>query len=389
MKAREPEPRMGGRNMIKIVADDNIPYLKGALEPYASINYMDGGEIVPVMVKHADALLIRTRTQCNESLLYNSRVKFIGTATIGLDHIDTVYCHSRSIRYANAPGCNAVSVQQYIASVLANLKLRYGVSLSGKTIGIIGVGNVGKRVEKLARQLGMKVLLNDPPRARIEGNTGFVTLEKFLKESDIVTLHVPLNRSGKDKTVHLISHSNINFFKPGSWLINTARGEVADENVLMEGLSDKRLAGVVLDVWDNEPSIDKKLIDKATFATPHIAGYSADGKRNGTIQVVRSLGDYFGLPLNDWEPAGIPEPRHPIIALDCTGKSLDELACEAILDTYDIRDDDYRFRLNPGKFEELRGNYPLRREFPAYKIKLVNDNSNIKAMFLGLGFSVI
>ena len=164
--------------MIKIIADDKIEFLKGALEPFASVRYMDGPEIDHSAVENADALLIRSRTVCNESLLHSSRVKFIATVTIGFDHIDTGYCDANSIHWTNAPGCNAASVQQYIASVLANLAIRHDFSLYGKTLGIIGVGNVGKKVEDLARVLGMKVLLNDPPRARTEGYSGFVSLEK-------------------------------------------------------------------------------------------------------------------------------------------------------------------------------------------------------------------
>ena len=201
--------------MINIIADDKIPFLKGALEPFASIRYMDAMGIDRKAAANADALLIRTRTRCNGSLLRGSRVKFIGTATIGVDHIDTGYCDANSIRWTNAPGCNAASVQQYIASVLANLVIRHDYSLYGKTVGIIGVGHVGKKVETLARLLGMNVLLNDPPRARTEGNSGFVSLERILKESDIISLHVPLHRTGEDKTLRMINENTLDLFKTG------------------------------------------------------------------------------------------------------------------------------------------------------------------------------
>ncbi len=376
------------RDMIKIIADNKIPFLKGALEPYASIRYLEGSEIDHSAVENCDALLIRTRTICDASLLRDSQVEFIGTTTIGFDHIDTEYCDSRSICWANAPGCNAGSVQQYIASALANLVLKHHYSLSGKTLGIVGVGHVGKKVEEMARLLGMKVLLNDPPRARKEGLAGFVPIHRLLVESDIVTLHVPLNRSGEDITLHLINQATLGLMRPGSWLFNTSRGEVVDGDSLKSSLAAGRLAGAVIDVWENEPSVDLELLEQVTLATPHIAGYSTDGKRNGTVQVVRKLGNHFNLLVASWEPPGIPEPSDPVITLDGRDVSLETLVSRAILHTYDVTDDDSRFRSDPGEFEKQRGNYPARREFPAYKIKLLNCPAAAREIFAALGFSV-
>ncbi len=375
--------------MITIIADDKIPFLKGALEPYASIKYMDGLNINRKTVELADALIIRTRTICNESLLTGSRVKFIATATIGFDHIATDYCAANSIHWTNAPGCNAASVQQYIASVLAALAHRHNFSLAGKILGVIGVGHVGKKVETLARLLGMKVLLNDPPRARLEGDSGFVSLEKILAESDIVTLHVPMNRTGEDKTFHLINEATFDFFKPGARLINSSRGEVVKGEALKSALNKGKLSGAVLDVWENEPFVDLQALEKVTIATPHIAGYSTDGKRNGTVHAVRSLGKYFNLPVNDWEPSGIPEPEHPFIILDSRHHHLEELVRRAILSTYNVMEDDFRFRSSPGEFEKLRGNYPVRREFPAYKIRLLTPSAYAHEMLQALGFSFV
>ena len=375
--------------MINIIADDKIPFLKGALEPFASIRYMDAMGIDRKAAANADALLIRTRTRCNGSLLRGSRVKFIGTATIGVDHIDTGYCDANSIRWTNAPGCNAASVQQYIASVLANLVIRHDYSLYGKTVGIIGVGHVGKKVETLARLLGMNVLLNDPPRARTEGNSGFVSLERILKESDIISLHVPLHRTGEDKTLRMINENTLDLFKTGSWLINTSRGEVLEGGALKSVLSAGKLSGAVLDVWENEPSVELQLLDKAIIATPHIAGYSIDGKRNGTIKVVRSLGEYFGLPLKSWEPSLVPEPDKPDIFLDCADNSVEKLICKAIIHTYDVTKEDLSFRSDPLDFEKLRSNYPVRREFHSYNLILMNGTIHIKEIFENLGFKVI
>ncbi|MEI7726227.1 MAG: 4-phosphoerythronate dehydrogenase [Bacteroidota bacterium] len=375
--------------MITIIADDKIPFLKGALEPYASVVYLDGLKIKASAFPNADAMLIRTRTVCNKSTLEGSGVKFIATATIGYDHIDTEYCDAHSVHWINAPGCNAASVQQYIASVLANLVVRHDFSISGKTMGIIGVGHVGRKVEALASLLGMRILLNDPPRARAEGETGFVSLEQLLKESDVVTLHVPLNKTGEDRTFHLIGTQELTMLKDNAWLINSSRGEVMDSIALKSALSNHRIAGTVIDVWENEPAVDMQLLEMITIASPHIAGYSTDGKRNGTVHIVRNLGRYFDLPVQEWEPSGIPEPADPVIILDCQDQSPERLACQAILHTYDVAGDDFRFRSNPGDFEKQRGQYPVRREFPAYKIILLNGNSRAREILEAMGFIVI
>jgi erythronate-4-phosphate dehydrogenase len=375
--------------MIKIIADDKIPFLKGIFEPYCSIVYMNGSDMNAAAVKDADALLIRTRTVCNESLLSGSPVKFIATATIGFDHIDTDYCRAHSIRWANAPGCNAASVQQYIASVLANLSINHHFPLNGKTIGIIGVGHVGKKVETLARLLGMKVLLNDPPRARSEGNNGFVTLDNLLNEADIVTLHVPLNSSGTDKTLHFIDDKALGLLNKNSWLINTSRGEVIDSGALKSALSTGRISGAVLDVWENEPIVDRELLDITALATPHIAGYSTDGKRNGTVHMVRTLGKWLDLPLTKWEPLYIPEPADPIITIDCREYLPERLLCHSILHTYDVKEDDMRFRADPGSFEKQRGNYMVRREFPAYRVNLLHSEPQSREILQTLGFRVV
>jgi erythronate-4-phosphate dehydrogenase len=375
--------------MISVVADDKIPFLKGVLEPYASVRYMDGRQIDHAAVEKADALIVRTRTLCNKSLLQGSRVKFVATATIGFDHIDTAYCDAHDIRWVNAPGCNAASVQQYIASVLATLSVNCDFPLAGKTIGIVGVGHVGKMVETLARLLGMRVLLNDPPRARSERDLGFVSLEKLLTESDIVTLHVPLNITGEDNSFHLINEHTLRMFKDGAWLINTSRGEVADNHDLKNGLSAGKLKGAIIDVWENEPEIDMELMDKVIIATPHIAGYSADGKKNGTVHVVRALGQHFKLPLTTWEPSEMPLPSAHEIILDCQNQQLEKVVCKAILHTYDVMEDDARFRTNPGGFEGQRGHYPVRREFPAYQIKLINSNPGTEKVLEQFGFSAL
>src|SRR5450759_3222012 len=307
--------------MIKIVADDKIPFLKGALEPYSEVVYLSGKEFSRDILKKADALLIRTRTKCTESLLKGTNVRFIGTATIGFDHIDTQYCEKHKIAWTNAPGCNSSSVQQYIAAALLKISSEYSFNLKDKTLGIIGVGNVGSEVEKFARTIGMNVLLNDPPRARTEGKKDFHSLKTVLYESDIVTVHVPLNIVGEDFTYHLFDEKSFKKINKGALFINSSRGEVTDSYALKKVLGSGKLSGAIIDVWENEPDIDLELLEQAFIATPHIAGYSTDGKANGTAMVVNSLCKYFDIQLKNWYPENVPQPPAPEITIDGKGKS--------------------------------------------------------------------
>ncbi len=375
--------------VLKIIADDRIPFLKGVLEPWAEVKYLKGGDFTNLIVKDADALIIRTRTKCNEDLLKGTSVKFIATATIGFDHIDSDYCHSAGIEWTNAPGCNSSSVKQYITAALLKLERDRQFSLKGKTLGVVGAGNVGSKVAEVAGILGMSVLVNDPPRERREGSAKFVSLEHLLKESDIVTLHVPLNITGDDRTYHLIGNDTIGLMKRDAWLFNTSRGEVADNLVLKKAMAEGRLAGIVLDVWENEPDIDTELMSNVFIATPHIAGYSADGKANGTSMAVNALSAFFGLPLNSWYPNDVPLPPVPQIELDCHGKSTEDITAEAVFHTYSVEDDDRKLRDNPSGFESQRGQYPLRREFPSYMVKLRNHLPGHSKILTRLGFRLI
>jgi len=374
--------------MIRITADDKIPFLKGVLEPFARISYLPGSQIGRTQAMKSDALLVRTRTKCNYELLKGTPVKYIGTATIGYDHIDTDFCKENNIRWKNAPGCNSSSVQQYVAASLLRISAEAGFDLKDKTIGIIGVGNVGSKVQNLAEALGMKVLLNDPPRERNEKVKSFVSLEHLLGESDIITLHVPLNLDGQDKTFHLFNRDTFSRIKKGCWFINASRGEVAETEALKDALSGEILAGVVIDVWEREPEIDIPLMHMSFLATPHIAGYSADGKANGTAMVVKDLCESFSFPLKDWYPPEVPVLPEPLLLIDCNGKSNEEILRKAVFHTYNIVEDDVRLRFDPSRFEKERENYPVRREFSFYTIKLKDGNKEISKLLLKLGFKV-
>ncbi|MDO9581104.1 MAG: 4-phosphoerythronate dehydrogenase PdxB [Bacteroidales bacterium] len=374
---------------MKIVVDDNIPFLEGTLEPFAEVVYLPGRQISREILIDADALLIRTRTKCTESLLKGTNVRFIGTATIGFDHIDIQFCEKNKIFWTNAPGCNSSSVQQYIAATLLKLAMDHKFTLKDKTIGIVGVGNVGSKVEKLARILGMNVLLNDPPRARIEGDKNFVNLDNILYESDIITIHLPLSFVGDDKTYHLFNGKSFNKMKKGTWFFNSARGEVTDTNSLKKALVSGKLGGAVIDVWENEPDIDIELMTKSFISTPHIAGYSTDGKANGTAIVVKSLCEYFDLPLKSWYPDNVPQPSTPDLKIDGKGKSEEEIIREAVFHTYNISQDDLKFRFSPTNFEKRRGVYRVRREFSSYSVKCHDCTKKSHKKLEDLGFRVI
>ena len=371
---------------MRIVADDKIPFLKGALEPYAEVVYIPGKQIKMEMLKDSDALLIRTRTICNENLLEGTSIRFIGTATIGFDHIDTHYCSKNKIIWTNAPGCNSSSVQQYIAAALLRISSEHHFNLKDKTLGIIGVGNVGSKVEKFARSVGMNVLLNDPPRARIEGKKNFHSLNTVLSGSDILTVHVPLNIVGEDQTWHLFNEESFKKIKRGAWFLNSSRGEVSDTYSLKNALNSGMLSGAVIDVWENEPNIDLELLQQAFIATPHIAGYSTDGKANGTSMVVNSLTKYFNLPSENWYPSDVPPPASPNISIDCNNKSDEEIIREAVIHTYNIDKDNSRLRLSPQDFERLRGDYPVRREFTSYTINLKDGTEKVLQTMKSIGF---
>lgn len=357
---------------MKIVADNKIPFLKGVFEPYAEVVYLPGKETTAETVKDADAIITRTRTICNEALLKDSSVKVIATATIGFDHIDTAWVESAGIRWANAPGCNSWSVKQYIASVLCTLAIRHGLRFDELTLGVVGVGNVGSKVASVGRALGMKVLLNDPPRARREGSDGFVSLDSIISSCDIVTVHVPLTKEGEDSTFHLFDEARLAAMKPAQFLINSSRGPVVDNRALKAALGKKALKGAVLDVWEGEPDLDPEFVAMLDITTPHIAGYSADGKANGTTMSVRTVARTLGIKeLENWSADGIPAPEQALeFALDAAGKTRQEVLAEAILHTYDVRVDSSKLRANLGQFEKLRGDYQIRREPSAFTIKL-------------------
>ncbi|MEG1684481.1 MAG: 4-phosphoerythronate dehydrogenase PdxB [Bacteroides sp.] len=344
---------------MKVVIDDKIPYIKEAIEKIADkVVYLPGTKFTPEVVKDADALIVRTRTHCNQQLLAGSSVKFIATATIGYDHIDTEYCKKAGIQWTNAPGCNSSSVAQYIHSTLLLLRNEKGITLKNACIGIVGVGNVGSKVKAVAESLGMRVLLNDPPRAD-ESKDTFCDLATIAQECDIITFHTPLNREGKYKTFHLADEKFFNSLGKQAVIINTSRGEVVETFALLQALNENKIKEAVIDVWENEPDINLSLLNSVFLGTPHIAGYSADGKANATRMSLESLCRFFHLP----QTFKISPPAPETFMLTASD------ADEAYLKMYNPHHDSEALKSNPKEFETLRGNYPLRREKEAYQLK--------------------
>ena len=340
---------------MKIVADSKIPFLKGVFEPFAEVVYIEGGKITHDDIIDADAIIIRTRTRCDAALLDATRVQMIATATIGMDHIDLDYCASHGIEVHNAEGCNAGGVMQYVFSALYGVAARKAIKLDDFTFGIVGVGHVGKMVEKMAKYLGFNVLLCDPPRAEAEGPEGFCSLEYLLANSQIVSMHVPLDSS----TRNMADKSFFDLMPVGAIFINASRGEVVDEEALMQSLP--KFGAVIIDTWKNEPDINEDLMEMVDIATPHIAGYSYQGKQNGTAASVQAVARHFGFEaLYDFYPEADAVGHEPVL-LDLKGKKQGEVAA-VFQYNYPIFTDDFRLRMQPGNFERMRSEYQYRRE---------------------------
>ena len=343
---------------MKVIVDDKIPYIREALSAMGvEAQYVEGGLMTSDIVRDADALIVRTRTHCNAALLEGSRVQFIATATIGYDHIDTAYCESHGIYWTNAPGCNAASVRQYIQSALLLLQKEQGLNLSTATLGVVGVGHVGTLVVEMARSWGMRVLCCDPPRAE-RGEQGFVPLETIAREANVITLHTPLVQKGPHATYHLADENFFNSLQCKPYFINTSRGETTDTEALQQALEKGKIAQCIIDVWEHEPHINLELLDRCYLGTPHIAGYSADGKANATRMSLEALSRYFSLGK---VPAILPPtPTQTNI--------LANNRADALLSIYNPHIDSQALKSSPALFEHLRGHYPLRREEQAYML---------------------
>lgn len=338
----------------KIVIDDKIPYIKETISKLTNrAVYIPGNMIGNDDIRDADALIIRTRTHCDAQLLKGSNVKFVATATIGYDHIDTNFMEQAGIKWINCPGCNASSVAQYIDAVLTLIKTEKHIDIQKQTIGIVGCGHVGKKVVEVAKRKGMNILICDPPRSDAEGKKGFVSMEQIAKEADIITFHVPLTKEGRYPTYHLANETLFDNLSKRPIIINSSRGAVVDNDALLYAINYNKVKDAVIDTWENEPNINKELLKRVWIGTPHIAGYSADGKTNADNMVISALCEFFSLPM---QPAICP-PEIP--NADLCPKNEDERT----LFFYNPIPESNKLKLEPEKFEWFRNNYPLRREY--------------------------
>lgn len=381
---------------LRVLADENIPRIAEALAGVADVTLRPGRAIRGTDLRGVDALIVRSVTRVDEALLAGSSVRFVATATIGTDHIDRDFLKQANppIGFASAAGSNANSVAEYVVAVLLELAVARGEALEGKTLGVVGCGNIGRCLAPKAEQLGMEVLRNDPPLERAGVPGPWTSLQELLAHADAVTLHVPLNRGGQDNTVRLIGAEQLAAMKSGAWLINSARGPVVDNAALREALAAGQPAAAVLDVWEREPDLDRALMERVEIATPHIAGYSLDGKLNGTRQVAEALAAYFGVTLAPWDPA-LPAPDRPF-APPPPSATREEALLAAVRASYAPREDDARLRAGASlsqeewnaHFDRLRKEYPPRREFWAHALPRADFPLGVPAVLEALGFGM-
>lgn len=331
---------------MKVIIDSAIPYIGNILDPYAEVIRMAGSEITATSLRDAEALIVRTRTRVDRALLEDSRIEFVATATIGRDHIDEAYCKSRGIELCSAPGCNARGVLQWVAAALRHITTVDNRPPEEYTLGVVGVGNVGSLVAHYARLWGFRVLECDPPRQQREGGL-FYPIDYIARSADIITLHTPLDST----THHYVDASLLEIMRPEATIINASRGGVVDNHAVADSMH-----RYIFDVWESEPNVPSDILQRAELATPHIAGYTIEGKANATAMSIRALARHFGLPLNDWYPEGL-KPTQP---RDISWQEM----CDTISDYIDIEAITRHLKSHPANFEAIR-NHPtsLREEY--------------------------
>jgi erythronate-4-phosphate dehydrogenase len=400
---------------MRIVCATNMPFAEEAFSTLGEVTVLEGRTITARDIKDAEILAIRSTTRVDRSLLEGSRVRFVGTATIGTDHMDLAYFERAGLAWCYAPGCNANSVSEYVVAALLCLGQRHGLRLEGKTMGVVGVGNVGSRVVQKARALGMRALLNDPPRerqerggrqseikepgtefsGRLEGGP-FVPLDEVLKEADIITLHVPLTEAGPDATLHMADAVFFRSARRGVIFLDAARGAVVDSDALLTAMDQGLVGHAVLDTWEHEPQFRRDALSRVDIGTPHIAGHSFEGKVIGTVMVYQAACRFLGVNPA-WSP-GVLMPSSPVRRsnADGLGRSDEEVLWEVVRQVYDITADDRRMRaanaaddvVRGEAFDRLRREYPDRREFPCTEVTLRNASCGLAFKLERLGFRV-
>jgi erythronate-4-phosphate dehydrogenase len=377
---------------MKIIVDENIPLGKEAFENIGEVELHGGRNINNSIVKNADALVVRSITKVNKELLENSSIKFVGTATIGTDHINEEYLAKSGVAFSSAAGCNSYSVTEYVFSAITYFAEKYNFDISEKSIGVIGYGNIGTKIIKVANALGMKSVINDPPLERDSNSNVFSSLEEALK-CDIVTFHVPLNKDGIDKTVHLLNDENINLIKDDAILINASRGPVVSNNALKKRLQKKNNLHTVIDVWETEPNFDSELLQLIEIGTPHIAGYSFEGKVNGTTMIYEALSDFLKTPKT-WKPI-LDKVSSNEITIEKEESTL-AIFKKLFNKSYNVIDDDAMLRESVNftdekkskHFDLLRKKYRRRRELNNFKAIMNFENNELKNLLTVLRVNI-
>ncbi len=380
--------------MPTIVVNKHTPAVVEVFSHLGKVIPLDTLEVTPENVRDADLLIVRSEAKVNAQLLEGSKVRFVGTVTIGTDHVDEAYLASKGITFVSAPGSNSNSVAEYIAAALLTWSYRTGNSIAGKTIGIVGVGNVGSKVERVARTLGMNVLLNDPPLARATGDPKYRPLEE-LYDADIITIHVPLTKSGIDATFHLFDEEKIHHMKKGAVLINSSRGPVVETQALISALRDRHLSSSILDVWEGEPIINTELLRLVFIGTPHIAGYSLDGKLNACRMVYEAACRFLNVEPK-WNINYSMPPDESRINIPSSITEPIDVVRTAVKQAYDIEMDDRLLRqiltMDPAHhkayFMKLRAEYRIRREFFNRTVILYQSQRSAEKILKGLGFQI-
>ncbi|MDA8480570.1 4-phosphoerythronate dehydrogenase PdxB [Citrobacter sp. Awk 4] len=373
---------------MKILVDENMPYARELFSRLGEVKAVPGRPIPVAELEDADALMVRSVTKVNESLLSGKSVKFVGTATAGTDHVDETWLKQAGIGFSSAPGCNAIAVVEYVFSSLLMLAERDGFALCDRTVGIIGVGNVGGRLQARLEALGIRTLLCDPPRADRGDEGDFRSLEELVQEADILTFHTPLFKQGQYKTLHLADDAMIRRLKPGTILVNASRGPVVDNAALLARLNAGQALSVVLDVWEGEPDLNVELLEKIDVGTPHIAGYTLEGKARGTTQVFEAYSAFIDNAQQVALDTLLPAPEFGRITLHGT---LDQPTLKRLVHlVYDVRRDDAPLRKVagvPGEFDKLRKNYLERREWSS--LYVMCDDAETAALLNKLGFTAV
>lgn len=376
---------------MRILADENIPMLE-VFEQHGQLRRVAGRSLDRAVLADAEVLLVRSVTQVDQTLLAGSQVKFVGTCTIGTDHLDLDYLAAQGIGWASAPGCNARGVVDYVLGALLTLAERDGINLAQRCYGVVGAGQVGNRLVQVLRGLGWPVLVCDPPRQQREGGD-YVDLTTLLERCDVVSLHTPLTALGDWPTQHLIGAEQLQRLTVGSWLINASRGAVLDNQALKQFLVQRADVRAVLDVWEGEPLVDVELAQRCDIATAHIGGYSLDGKIRGTEQIYQAFCQHFAVPAK----AAIEFPAQTLLSMQLAAHTpvADALRvlCRAV---YDPRSDDAAFRLSlqgdadarRAGFDQVRKNYPVRREIPDLQLHVSQPHDDLRQMIMALGIVI-